>query len=109
MRAGEGNRTPISGLGSQRLNHWTTPAGWRAVYRPLNTLQDVRPRVYWPVMLAAAALVALLTYGVASTGPDTSIDERSIINSLAASRSFSAVEFFPPGSLVGTLVFNCGP
>jgi cytochrome c biogenesis protein CcmG/thiol:disulfide interchange protein DsbE len=36
----------------------------------------VRPRVYWPVSLAAAALVALLTYGVASTGPDTSIDER---------------------------------
>jgi cytochrome c biogenesis protein CcmG/thiol:disulfide interchange protein DsbE len=36
----------------------------------------VRPRVYWPVTLAAAALVALLTYGVASTGPDTSIDER---------------------------------
>jgi cytochrome c biogenesis protein CcmG, thiol:disulfide interchange protein DsbE len=36
----------------------------------------VRPRVYWPITLAAAALVALLTYGVASTGPDTSIDER---------------------------------
>jgi cytochrome c biogenesis protein CcmG/thiol:disulfide interchange protein DsbE len=36
----------------------------------------VRPRVYWPVTLAAAALVALLTYGVASTGPDTSIDEQ---------------------------------
>jgi cytochrome c biogenesis protein CcmG/thiol:disulfide interchange protein DsbE len=36
----------------------------------------VRPRVYWPVTLAAAALVALLTYGVASTGPDRSIDER---------------------------------
>jgi cytochrome c biogenesis protein CcmG, thiol:disulfide interchange protein DsbE len=36
----------------------------------------VRPRVYWPVSLAAAALVALLTYGVTSTGPDTSIDER---------------------------------
>jgi cytochrome c biogenesis protein CcmG/thiol:disulfide interchange protein DsbE len=36
----------------------------------------VRPRLYWPVSLAAAALVALLTYGVASTGPDTSIDER---------------------------------
>ena len=27
-------------------------------------------------MIAAAALVALLTYGVASNGPDTSIDER---------------------------------
>ena len=26
MRAGEGNRTPIFGLGSQRLGHWTTPA-----------------------------------------------------------------------------------
>jgi cytochrome c biogenesis protein CcmG, thiol:disulfide interchange protein DsbE len=36
----------------------------------------VRPRLYWPVTLAAAALVALLTYGVASNGPDTSIDER---------------------------------
>src|SRR5918993_1450383 len=24
--AGEGNRTPIFGLGSQRLGHWTTPA-----------------------------------------------------------------------------------
>jgi len=36
----------------------------------------VRSRVYWPITLAAAALVALLTYGVASTGPDTSIDEQ---------------------------------
>jgi cytochrome c biogenesis protein CcmG/thiol:disulfide interchange protein DsbE len=36
----------------------------------------VRARVYWPILLAAAALVALLTYGVASTGPDTSIDEQ---------------------------------
>jgi cytochrome c biogenesis protein CcmG, thiol:disulfide interchange protein DsbE len=46
------------------------------VYRSATTLQHVRPRVYWPVTLAAAALVALLTYGVASNGPDTSIDER---------------------------------
>ncbi len=36
----------------------------------------MRPRVYWPVSLAAAALVALLTYGVASTGEDRSIDAR---------------------------------
>ena len=36
----------------------------------------MRPRLYWPISLAAAALVALLTYGVASTGPDTSIDEQ---------------------------------
>jgi cytochrome c biogenesis protein CcmG, thiol:disulfide interchange protein DsbE len=35
----------------------------------------VRPRIYWPVSLAAAALVALLTYGVASVGPDTSIED----------------------------------
>lgn len=36
----------------------------------------MRSRLYWPVLLAAAALVALLTYGVTSRGPDTSIDER---------------------------------
>jgi cytochrome c biogenesis protein CcmG, thiol:disulfide interchange protein DsbE len=30
---------------------------------------------YWPISLAAAALVALLTYGVASVGTDTSLDE----------------------------------
>ncbi|HWM10419.1 MAG TPA: TlpA disulfide reductase family protein, partial [Solirubrobacteraceae bacterium] len=36
----------------------------------------MRPRVYWPVSLAAAALVALLTYGVASTGEDRSIDSK---------------------------------
>jgi hypothetical protein len=40
---------------------------------------------------------------------ETSIDERSIISSLAATNSFSAVVFFPPGNLVGTLVFNCDP
>jgi cytochrome c biogenesis protein CcmG, thiol:disulfide interchange protein DsbE len=45
------------------------------VYRPTTTLQDVRPRLYWPITLAAAALVALLTYGVASVGPDTSLDK----------------------------------
>ena len=37
---------------------------------------------------------------------DTSIDERSIISSLAAISSFSAVAFLLPGSLVGTLVFK---
>jgi hypothetical protein len=37
---------------------------------------------------------------------ETSIEQRSIINSLAATKSFSAVEFLPPGSLFGTLVFN---
>jgi cytochrome c biogenesis protein CcmG, thiol:disulfide interchange protein DsbE len=35
----------------------------------------VRPRLYWPITIAAAALVALLTYGVASNGPDTSLDQ----------------------------------
>ena len=32
-RAGEGNRTPIFGLGSQRLGHWTTPAGGECTRR----------------------------------------------------------------------------
>jgi cytochrome c biogenesis protein CcmG, thiol:disulfide interchange protein DsbE len=35
----------------------------------------VRPRLYWPITIAAAALIALLTYGVASNGTDTSIDQ----------------------------------
>jgi hypothetical protein len=37
---------------------------------------------------------------------DTSIEDRSIISSLAATSSFSAVVFFPPEILIGTLVFN---
>jgi cytochrome c biogenesis protein CcmG/thiol:disulfide interchange protein DsbE len=36
----------------------------------------VRPSVYWPLSIAATALVALLSYGVVSAGPDTSIDDR---------------------------------
>ena len=48
----------------------------RGVYPPATTLQGVRPRLYWPIALAAAALVALLTYGVAAQGPDTSIDQK---------------------------------
>ena len=40
---------------------------------------------------------------------DTSIEARSIISSLAATSSFSAVVFLPPASLVGTLVFNSDP
>jgi cytochrome c biogenesis protein CcmG, thiol:disulfide interchange protein DsbE len=36
----------------------------------------VRPRLYWPVTIAAAALVALLTYGVASTGHDNTLDSQ---------------------------------
>jgi cytochrome c biogenesis protein CcmG/thiol:disulfide interchange protein DsbE len=36
----------------------------------------VRPSVYWPLSIAATALVALLSYGVVSSGPDTTIDDR---------------------------------
>ena len=32
--------------------------------------------MYWPLSIAATALVALLSYGVVSTGPDRSIDDR---------------------------------
>ena len=35
----------------------------------------MRPRVFWPVTLAAAALVGLLAYGVAAKGTDTSLDD----------------------------------
>jgi cytochrome c biogenesis protein CcmG, thiol:disulfide interchange protein DsbE len=49
--------------------------GVRGVYPAAITLQGVRPRLYWPISLAAAALVALLTYGVVAQGPDTSLDQ----------------------------------
>jgi len=35
----------------------------------------MRARMYWPIVVAAAALVGLLTYGVASKGTDTSLDQ----------------------------------
>ena len=74
MRAGEGNRTPIFGLGSQRLGHWTTPARVESV-SDADTLPAVRMRVFWPVTLAAAALVGLLAYGLVSKGSDTTLDD----------------------------------
>jgi cytochrome c biogenesis protein CcmG/thiol:disulfide interchange protein DsbE len=49
--------------------------GVREVYPAVITLQDVRARLYWPITLAAAALVGLLAYGVAAVGPDTSLDQ----------------------------------
>ena len=49
--------------------------GVPGVYPPVITLQDVRPRVYWPISLVAAALVALLAYGLTTQGTDTSIDQ----------------------------------
>ena len=45
------------------------------VYPPGTTLQGVRPRLYWPISLVAAALVALLAYGLTTQGTDTSIDQ----------------------------------
>lgn len=35
----------------------------------------MRPRIYWPVTLAAAALVGLLAYGLVAKASDTSIDQ----------------------------------
>jgi cytochrome c biogenesis protein CcmG/thiol:disulfide interchange protein DsbE len=34
----------------------------------------MRPRVYWPVTVAAALLVGLLAYGLTTTGTDTTLD-----------------------------------
>ena len=49
--------------------------GVPGVYPPVITLQGVRPRLYWPISLVAAALVALLAYGLTTQGTDTSIDQ----------------------------------
>jgi cytochrome c biogenesis protein CcmG/thiol:disulfide interchange protein DsbE len=40
-----------------------------------DTLADVRLRVFWPITLAAAALVGLLAYGVVSKGTSTTLDD----------------------------------
>ena len=75
-RAGEGNRTPIFGLGSQRLSHWTTPARVQRILIPAKVpLRRMRARVYWPVTVAAALLVGLLAYGLTTTGTDTTLDD----------------------------------
>jgi cytochrome c biogenesis protein CcmG/thiol:disulfide interchange protein DsbE len=34
----------------------------------------MRPRIYWPVTIAAALLVGLLAYGLTTTGTDTTLD-----------------------------------
>ena len=34
----------------------------------------MRPRLYWPITLAAAALIGLLAYGLTTTGQDTTLD-----------------------------------
>jgi cytochrome c biogenesis protein CcmG/thiol:disulfide interchange protein DsbE len=47
----------------------------RGVYPAVITLQGVRPRLYWPLTLVAAALVGLLAYGLTTQGQDTSIDQ----------------------------------
>ena len=35
----------------------------------------MRPRYYWPITIAAAALIGLLAYGLVAKGSDTSIDQ----------------------------------
>jgi cytochrome c biogenesis protein CcmG, thiol:disulfide interchange protein DsbE len=45
----------------------------------------VRARYYWPVTLAAAALIGLLAYGLVAKGSDTSIDQ-----AVASGRSVAA-------------------
>jgi cytochrome c biogenesis protein CcmG/thiol:disulfide interchange protein DsbE len=47
-------------------------------------LRLVRPRFYWPVTLAAAALVGLLAYGLVAKGSDTSIDQAVLLNAWAS-------------------------
>ena len=52
---------------------------------------------------------AIMASKLPESVPGTSIELRSIMSSLAASSSLSAVLFLPPGSRVGTLVFNSDP
>src|SRR5690349_7494821 len=46
-----------------------------APHAAADTLWRVRMRVFWPVTIAAAALVGLLAYGIAAKGTNTTLDE----------------------------------
>ena len=75
-RAGEGNRTPISGLGSQRLSHWTTPARRRRGYRLAQGYPwtGCAPASTGPSPIAAALLSGCWPTASPTTGADTTLD-----------------------------------
>ena len=65
--SGRGESNPHLWLGKPASYHWTTPAGCGSL-SARHTLPGVRPRLYWPITLVAAALVGLLAYGVVTQG-----------------------------------------
>jgi cytochrome c biogenesis protein CcmG/thiol:disulfide interchange protein DsbE len=58
----------------------------------------VHARVFWPVILAAAALVALLAYGIAARGADTSIDQSLADGKRPAAPSIDLPRLGAPGA-----------
>ena len=73
-QAADGVRTRDLNLGRVALYQLSYRRRWSGGYRAV--YPDVmRARMYWPIVVAAAALVGLLTYGVVSKGTDTTIDQ----------------------------------
>jgi cytochrome c biogenesis protein CcmG/thiol:disulfide interchange protein DsbE len=58
----------------------------------------VRPRLYWPITLAAAALIGLLAYGLASKGTDSSLDQAVADGSPVAAPVSSLPRLGAPGT-----------
>jgi cytochrome c biogenesis protein CcmG/thiol:disulfide interchange protein DsbE len=58
----------------------------------------VRLRLFWPITLAAAALVGLLAYGVVSKGTDTTLDDAVAKGSRPAAPTTALPHLGRPGS-----------
>jgi cytochrome c biogenesis protein CcmG/thiol:disulfide interchange protein DsbE len=80
----------------------------------------VRPRLYWPITLAAAALIGLLAYGLASKGTDSSLDQAiangdpvaapvSTLPRLGASGSGSLADYKGKPVLINVWASWCDP
>jgi len=68
----------------------------------------MRPRVYWPVTLAAALLIGLLAYGLTTTGADTTLDTAVARGERVAPPSTAALPVLGRQGATGSLADHRG-
>ena len=74
-RAGYGNRTRLSSLGSLRSTDELIPREGASIPAPHLYIEGVRSRGLPFVIVAATALIALLVYGLVAVGESTTLDD----------------------------------